>query len=964
MRGLFVDSNGSVWFASAGGVFFLTADSATLTPVNALRILSGADPAPGSRSISQDQNGRMWFAMDSGGVALYDPTSRELQRIGFLSRDRVASMFTGREGHLWFATDNGAVYSDFYSFVNYSSSRGLPDNNVHAVIELPRGVGREQSPRLLALTSAGVSRLEGERFVPVEPLRAGINVRAVALDRTGSAWFATEQGALRLSGQSLTQFSDNQLASNNARWVMSIDSGAAVIFCTTRGATIFQGGEFKAVAALAGYDVRHAFEDADGRLWFSTERGIVGYDPRSTQSEIINTSNGLADNDARWVTRFGDRLLIATGTGVQSFSVRGGQPASFAVLDGEPTTTMFVDREGYLWTGTDEGQVKKFILVGGHAVSTVYSGEANALTAGQINSISEDGRGHIWIATDKGAVRHIPVRVAPPAEVSVEINGQAGAAGEAGGYDIPYGRHRITFHFAAVSLSGPVRYLYRISSEAGSATWEALPLQQGVERDVSRFDLDEGAHTFELIALNRDLYGAATPVANVVLRVGSPFWKNWWFFTLALAAIGLAAGAAFVAHRARAREYVLPKHLKSYVPIEPNPYIVGNPIRTEKMFYGREDDFRYVRTKLEGVNQGVVIVFCGERRTGKSSILYQVLNGRLGERFIPVFVDLQEMVVATDSEFFARVSRLISEAVARADARRAETLSGAAAGDGQDGNRLGEMSSAGVATGAQAGARTVAVTRGPSSRIVVPTFDGRNPYPVFLDFLDDVLSVIGERELLILMDEYELMEGKVNEGKLSPELFTFLAGLMDNKERLALIFTGSRRLEERDKKYWRELLRRSLFRKVGFLSEKDALRLITEPVVNRLVYGRGVVDVIYRLTAGHPFYTQVICQNTVDYINEHEQNWVTVGDLRHVIADISQQPAAADDLHVGRALGRREARAFAARRRARRRQRVRDRARVAGVGEDERVPGLSFGEHHQAHARRDVPPRDTRKEFD
>ena len=106
--------------------------------------------------------------------------------------------------------------------------------------------------------------------------------------------------------------------------------------------------------------------------------------------------------------------------------------------------------------------------------------------------------------------------------------------------------------------------------------------------------------------------------------------------------------------------------------------------------------------------------------------------------------------------------------------------------------------------------------------IGVPQFDGRNPYPIFLDFLDETLDALADRTLLILIDEYELMEAKVDEGKLSPDLFTFLAGLMDNKERLALIFTGSRRLEERDKKYWRELLRRSLFRKVGFLSENDA----------------------------------------------------------------------------------------------------------------------------------------------
>src|SRR5262249_3311231 len=122
------------------------------------------------------------------------------------------------------------------------------------------------------------------------------------------------------------------------------------------------------------------------------------------------------------------------------------------------------------------------------------------------------------------------------------------------------------------------------------------------------------------------------------------------------------------------------------------------------------------------------------------------------------------------------------------------------------------------------------------------------------------------------------------------ELFTFLAGLMDNKERLALVFTGSRRLEERDKKYWRELLRRSLFRKVGFLSEKDTVRLITEPVEGRMVFGRGVIDAIYRLTAGQPFYTQVICQNTVDYLNERQQNWVTRADLKQVIADIVDNP--------------------------------------------------------------------------
>jgi AAA+ ATPase superfamily predicted ATPase len=350
---------------------------------------------------------------------------------------------------------------------------------------------------------------------------------------------------------------------------------------------------------------------------------------------------------------------------------------------------------------------------------------------------------------------------------------------------------------------------------------------------------------------------------------------------LTIAFIALALAAAIAVRRFGDREFILPKELRSFVPIEPNPFIVGNPIRTEKMFYGREDDFRYVRTKLEGTSQGVLIVFCGERRAGKSSILYQVADGRLGERFIPVFIDLQEMVIASDSEFFARISRVIVESVARANNR---AVVDPVAVSGPRG-AVDNLALAGAPSGV---ASQTAVAQ--TAKIRVPEFDGRNPYPVFLDFLDEVLASIGDRTLLILMDEYELLEGKVDEGKLSNELFTFLAGLMDNKERLALIFTGSRRLEERDRKYWRELLRRSLFRKIGFLSQKDTMRLITEPVEGRVVYGRGVVDVVYRLTAGQPFYAQVICQNVVDYMNEHRQNWVTVADLGRVITEIVDNP--------------------------------------------------------------------------
>ena len=863
-RSLFIDRRGAVWLATGSGVMFFEGDRAKSVPMATART--------GVRAITEDHSGRMWFALESGGALVYDPASGERQRISALDRDRVAAIYSGGEGHIWLATDNGVVNADFYSFVDFTTSRGLADNDVLAVVEPPA----PDQAGLWLLTASGVSRAEGERFAPLEGFRGNVGVRAAGFDREGNSWFATEQGALRLTGKTITQFNEGSgLASNNVRWVASTSGGASVVFATSRGVSVFSEGRLKSLDALAGHDVRHVFEDWEGRLWFSTARGVVSVDTKSGETHTLDAAQGLADNDARWTTGFKDGLLIATSGGIQFY----GGGTDFRTLDGAGTSTLFVDRDGFLWAGTDDGQVKKFVLFDGHTLNTVYSGEVHALTASRINSFAQDARGRIWIATDKGAVRHIPLTAPPSAHITLEVDGRPSNPSESGAHHVSYGRHRLTFHFVGISMSGQVRYLYRINPEGGDAQWEVLPVQQGAARDVAVLDLNEGAHTFELVALNRDLYGLAVPAGRVVLRVGAPFWKRAWFYAIVVAVAALAAGAVFAAHRLREREYVLPRGLRSFVAIEPNPYIVGNPIRNERMFFGREDDFRYVRTKLEGASQGVVIVFCGDRRVGKSSILYQVLNGRLGERFVPVFVDLQEMVVASDAELFARMTRLIAEAVSRANSRQL-------AAEDADSDALSEAGEAAIAVLPAKG------PRGPRAikPLVEPRFDGGNPYPVFLDFLDEALYALGDRTLLILMDEYELMEGKVDEGKLSPELFTFLAGLMDNKERLALIFTGSRRLEERDKKYWRELLRRSLFRKVGFLSEKDAVRLITEPVAGRVVYGRGVVDVICRLTAGQPFYAQMVCQNTVDYANRNEQNWVTLADLTHVIADIIDNP--------------------------------------------------------------------------
>ncbi|MBN2350984.1 MAG: PEGA domain-containing protein [Spirochaetales bacterium] len=276
-----------------------------------------------------------------------------------------------------------------------------------------------------------------------------------------------------------------------------------------------------------------------------------------------------------------------------------------------------------------------------------------------------------------------------------------------------------------------------------------------------------------------------------------------------------------------------------------NPYIVGNPIKTKEMFFGREDDFLYISRKigLEKANQ--VIVLCGERRSGKTSVLFQILSGRLGEEFLPVLVDMQILAgIKSDLEFFRAV---------------VETACGSL---NLPGMSFGELSAR----------------------------EGDGAEKLFNAFLLAVGRAHPNKVLLFLLDEYELLEAKIKENILTEAVVHFLSGVLEGNRRVSFIFTGSTNLEHRKVDFWKALLGKSIYRKISYLSADDTRRLITEPLAGTVAYPDEVVDAIYRLSGGQPFYVQVVCQNLIDLLIEDERDNPGRTDLDSVVRDIIENP--------------------------------------------------------------------------
>ncbi|MFQ5739567.1 MAG: hypothetical protein ACE5JX_11195, partial [Acidobacteriota bacterium] len=161
-------------------------------------------------------------------------------------------------------------------------------------------------------------------------------------------------------------------------------------------------------------------------------------------------------------------------------------------------------------------------------------------------------------------------------------------------------------------------------------------------------------------------------------------------------------------------------------------------------------------------------------------------------------------------------------------------------------------------------------------------------YSDFSGLLRTVFEEGGDRHLVLLIDEYELIDYKVGQGTLSREIYSYLNSLLEPYPRLSMVLAGSKDL--RMSPEWSHILGKATRLRLSFLSKKDTWRLITEPVANGVRLRSDAVNRLWRLGNGHPFLTQALCQLMVDVLNESEKNVVDQRLVKAVIARFLDNP--------------------------------------------------------------------------
>ena len=92
-----------------------------------------------------------------------------------------------------------------------------------------------------------------------------------------------------------------------------------------------------------------------------------------------------------------------------------------------------------------------------------------------------------------------------------------------------------------------------------------------------------------------------------------------------------------------------------------NPYIYGTPVTDENMFFGRDKFIKDLISSIHNSAGKKSFVFSGQKRTGKSSILYH-LEQSLKPPIIPVNFSIQASDVSSLPNFFYSIAYKINEA--------------------------------------------------------------------------------------------------------------------------------------------------------------------------------------------------------------------------------------------------------------------------------------------------------------
>jgi ligand-binding sensor domain-containing protein/two-component sensor histidine kinase len=601
VRALMVDRGGRVWIGHTRGfIIFAPEPQTSLTGGRfAQRIMSVSDSSnavessismpvfPGSSdwftttgtrgangvwAIHEFSDGEIMIGTWGSGVwAVQSGKLRHYTTSHGLSEDSVFSIAEDMDGNRWIgAKTSGVMKLVRNGFVGFDTADGIPRSDIFSIF-------RTQSGEMCVIGKQWlIGIFDGRRFHTTHlqlPFardhspNLGANNHPIIQDHRGEWWAGSGNGVYRFG----VVRNISELPHHNPVAVYGRRDGLAS-------------------------DLADAlFEDSRGDIWIGTgngtqERGgVAKWERKTGVLRVFSEADGLsaaampsafAEDSAGnvWIGLFTGGLLRYSGGRFLAFN----NPAD--ILRGI-VRSIFKDSRGWLWVGTHQGGAGRIDQPAAPHPQIRYYTSTDGLASNDVSSFAEGLHGWVYVATAVGGVdrldptngriehfgapsgagllhatftdydgavwfggtagiwriRPLFESMSPPQILisSFHVAGGPVSAAELGANSftemrLPPGNNPIRVEFFSPNFGNSLRYQYKVGGAAEE--WSVATDQRGV--DLA--GLAPGRYTFAVRAVRDDGTTSLAP-ATVTFTIPPPFWRQWWFISMAGGLIALVA---------------------------------------------------------------------------------------------------------------------------------------------------------------------------------------------------------------------------------------------------------------------------------------------------------------------------------------------------------------------------------------------------------------------------------------
>jgi ligand-binding sensor domain-containing protein/signal transduction histidine kinase len=246
---LYADASGDLWVGTPDGLSRLRAGR--------FETFTSADGLPNDfvRSIYADRAGTLWIGTRGGLARLKDGEFTTYTTRDGLTSDFVGTVYEDAAGDLWVGTLGGLSKFAGGRFTSFTSKDGLPETAVIAIH------GDAEGRLWVGTNGGGLGLLDGGKFYSFTS-RDGLpndTVYRILEDARGRLWMSCKKGIFSITKSELREFATHR-------------SGML-------SPTLYGTADGMPTRECSGGGHPSGWRGRDGRLWFTTIKGVAMIDP-------------------------------------------------------------------------------------------------------------------------------------------------------------------------------------------------------------------------------------------------------------------------------------------------------------------------------------------------------------------------------------------------------------------------------------------------------------------------------------------------------------------------------------------------------------------------------------------------------------------------------------------------------------------------------------------------------------